>query len=116
MRLRCICCGKLEDEVPGPEEKDEMDALCAKLMEAIRTEEYSTNSLLNALATLAGMEIALVVRKGVFVTPFRTEGSVIDYLVRTLCTWTEAIAYDTIERLQEARPGTHSDNPSTTVN
>jgi len=84
MRLRCIGCGKLEDDGPDSEEKEEMSSLCAKLMDVIGTEEYSTNSLLDALATLAGMEIALIVNKGVCVTAYRTEVAVIDYLVRTL--------------------------------
>jgi hypothetical protein len=116
MRLRCVCCGKLEDEIADHEEKEAMDALCAKLMDVIRKEEYSTESLLNALATLAGVEIALVVRKRVGVTRYRTEGAVIDYLVRTLSTWTEAMAYDAIERLQEARPITHLNSGDNTVN
>jgi len=35
MRLRCVCCGKSEDEIPDDEEKEAMDALCAKLMDAV---------------------------------------------------------------------------------
>ena len=62
------------------------------------------------------MEIALIVNKGVCVTAYRTEGAVIDYLVRTLCTWTEAMAYDTIERLQEGRLVTRFDKSNTSVN
>jgi len=116
MRLRCVCCGNLEDDLQSQEEKETIDGLCAKLMDTISKEEYSTNSLLNALATMAGMEIALVVRKGVGVTRYRTEGAVIDYLVRTLCTWTEAMAYDTIEKLEESSPITHFTSGKNTVN
>ena len=35
MRLRCIGCGKLEDDGPDSEEKEEMSSLCAKLMDVI---------------------------------------------------------------------------------
>lgn len=116
MSERCVCCGKLENEVPDQEEKAVMNALCAKLIRALGEEEYSTMTLLNALATLAGVEIASVVRKGACVTRYRTEGAVIDYLVRTLCTWAEAMAYDTIERLEEARPVAHFNSGDNTVN
>jgi hypothetical protein len=115
MRLRCVCCGKVEDDLESQAEKETIDALCAKLMDTISKEEYSTNGLLNALATIAGMEIALVVRKGFGTTRYRTEGAVIDYLVRTLCTWTEAMAYCTIEKLEESSPTSHFTS-SDTVN